>query len=189
MNQIIGGAMLASLLTSNALFSVQPVVSPSITIETTQGGSISIKDTDKDDEILWLARALYSETKDEYEMRLVGWVIRNRVEGQFLGDTTYKDVVTHKNQFSGLNNYDKQFAHNISRTYEHTHAAWQKALDIAEEVYNASNKKRPIAKNVIYFYSPNVVRKPAWALDKNLALTTHGSNGLARFAFYYEPKI
>ncbi|WP_240332831.1 hypothetical protein [Salinibacter ruber] len=41
---------------------------------------------------LWLARAIYSETKLPHEQELVAWVVRNRVETAYRGRRTYRAV-------------------------------------------------------------------------------------------------
>ena len=42
---------------------------------------------------LWLARAIYSETKLPHEQELVAWVVRNRVETAYRGRRSYRAVV------------------------------------------------------------------------------------------------
>lgn len=134
-------------------------------------------------EILWLARAIYSESKREYEQRLVAWVVRNRVESERYPDT-YREVVLQRSQFSGLHPTDRQYWLNISREYTHGGMGWDTALSIAEEVYNADASERPISALVTHFYSPVSVRTtPAWARDKAPAYTVEDITG-TRFAFY-----
>ena len=136
-----------------------------------------------DEEILWLARTLYSETKREDEMRLVAWVVRNRVETKFRG-TTYKEVALSHKQFSGLNKGDKQYAHNISLTFEHTYTSWQTAVRVAREVYYAPASERPLPTTVRHFYSPIAVRMaPGWSTEGTLYHSTTSEHG-TRFAFY-----
>lgn len=186
MNSFIGGMVAASLLIPQFVASITPTdASPR---EDKSGGGLTISADAEDpskqkrdaEEILWLARALYSETKDTKEMYLVGWVIRNRVENNYWGDSTYKAVVLRKNQFSGLNPGDKQYYHNISLTYNHTYKSWRDAVVIAEKVYYASNISRPFSKDVQHFYSPRVVDAPHWAENNNHAFTTRDDT----FAFY-----
>ena len=139
-----------------------------------------------ENEILWLARIMYSETKVSYEMRLIGWVVRNRVETGFRGDT-YRDVAQSPGQFSGLNPHDTEYKNNVSLGYGDTkNLAWRQALVIAEEVYYAPAKARPLPLAVRHFYSPKAVfRAPSWADNKMPYHTIQSSPGLpARFAFY-----
>ena len=176
MKQIIGGIIFISLLIPNLVLSVQPGISAEITIVSEE----AIASPQESEEILWLARVIYSETKNEQEMRLIAWVVRNRVENDYWGDTTYKAVVTRKNQFSGLNSYDLQYAHNISLTYEDKYTIWRKALGIATEIYHANENARPFDKKIQHFYSPLVVATPDWAHKDKHAFSTHSNT----FAFY-----
>ena len=137
-------------------------------------------------EILWFARILYSETKDANEMRLVAWVVRNRVETGYRGNT-YETVAKSRNQFSGLSPADSNYKINTTLDYDDTHPAWKKALATAEEVFYASEDERPFAQNVRHFYSPvSVSSRPSWIHSGDLALVVPSStpNGAARFEFY-----
>lgn len=140
-------------------------------------------------EILWLARAIYSETKFADEQRLVAWVIRNRVESQKYPDI-YHDVVLQPSQFSGLHPSDDLYALNITRTYGDTGAAWESALKIAKAVYHADATVRPMSKNVWHFYSPNAVRiQPEWATHTNPVLVVKDTEtNHVRFAFHANVK-
>ena len=183
MKQIIGGIIFVSLLIPNLVLSIQPAEQdeqPWITIVRED----SISPAQESEEILWLARVIYSETKNEDEMRLIAWVVRNRVENDYWGDTTYKSVVTRKNQFSGLNYGDLQYSHNISLTYDDKYMVWQKALSTATEIYNASDSQRPFARDVQHFYSPNVISAPNWAENDKHAFSTNNDS----FAFYKNVK-
>lgn len=142
--------------------------------------------TTDESEILWFARILYSETKDANEMRLVAWVVRNRVDTGYRGNT-YETVAKSKNQFSGLSPSDPNYKINTTLDYDDTNAAWKQALSIAKEVYYASEKERPFAQSVRHFYSPvSVSSAPSWAHEDALALVVPSStpNGAARFEFY-----
>lgn len=143
-----------------------------------------IMDGDKT-EILWLARVIFSETKDEEEMNLVGWVVRNRVEAEYRG-STYEEVALSAHQFSGLNSSDAQYHININMGYESTNEKWLKALEIAENIYFADGDERPFAQDVKHFYSPvSVAKTPEWALYGELDYEIPGADGKpARFAFY-----
>ena len=55
------------------------------------------------DDVLWLARCIYSETKKAHEQELVAWVIRNRVETGYRGESTYEGTVLDPYQFSAFN--------------------------------------------------------------------------------------
>lgn len=136
-------------------------------------------------EILWLARVIYSETKRENEQVLVAWIVRNRVETGFRGDT-YEEVAKSPSQFSGLNSKDSNYWHNISRDYDSGGGKWKKALSIAEAVYYADNSLRPFPETVRHFYSPKGVSvDPGWSADKKPVLLIKDSDSKnLRFAFY-----
>jgi hypothetical protein len=143
------------------------------------------KEEDKD-EVEWLARIIYSETKVESEMYLIGWVARNRVETNYRG-ATYREVALSSNQFSGLNKGDVFYHHNISLGYNDIiNSVWKRALSIAEEIYYAPEYKRPFPETVRHFYSPIVRRAPSWADESKLYHSVSGSVSdlPPRFAFY-----
>ncbi len=143
-----------------------------------------VMDGDKT-EILWLARVIFSETKDEDEMNLVGWVVRNRVEAEYRG-TTYKEVALSKYQFSGLNSKDAQYDININMEYDSLNEKWIKAIKVAEKIYFADKNERPFSEGVLHFYSPvSMEGSPDWANNGDLDYEVPGEGGLApRFAFY-----
>lgn len=150
--------------------------------ETEPAAKLSILDRS---EILWLARVIFSETKDEEEMNLVGWVVRNRVEAGYRGNT-YEEVAQSEYQFSGLNPGDAQYNININMGYESTNEKWIKALIVAEKIYFADEENRPFSKDVLHFYSPvSVSSTPDWTQDGKLNYEVPGADGMApRFAFY-----
>lgn len=118
------------------------------------------------DEVLWLARVIYSETKRPYEQELVAWVVRNRVETRFRGMSTYRQVVLDPWQFSAFNRNAPKRVHYTSLGRDSQAAGWQTAIDIAREVYHAPAYTRPFAKSTRHFYSEQSMvgrRHPAWA--------------------------
>lgn len=141
------------------------------------------------EEILWLARIVYSETKSPNEQVLIAWVVRNRVEAEYKGQT-YKEVASRSSQFSGLNVFDKQYRHNITRNYDSSGQSWENALSISEAVYFAPNWLRPFAGDVKHFYSPKSVKfEPEWAADhKPVLLVKDPEKKYVRFAFYGDIK-
>jgi len=146
-----------------------------------------VSDVNDRSEILWLARIIYSETKVSEEMKLIAWVARNRKDTAYRGDKTYESVAKSKNQFSGLNTYDPEYKNNVSLEYSDTaNKSWNKALEIAEEVYYANEPKRPFPITVRHFYSPKSVTKtPSWAENSELYYSVPGEYGEPlRFAFY-----
>ncbi len=143
-----------------------------------------------EEEIIWFARAIFSETKRADEMVLVAWVIRNRVDSEFRGDNTYIAVVTRSKQFSGLNKGDKQYNTNTSLDFNNKDAVWLKAVAVARSVYEAQAYTSPISRNVKHFYSPISARvTPEWAKNNEPYRVLKSDNGKsARFAFYADIK-
>jgi|GEM_PF-3011419 spore germination cell wall hydrolase CwlJ-like protein len=138
-----------------------------------------------DEEILWFARAIYSETKIASEQKLVAWVIRNRVESDKYPNS-YRDVVLQSGQFSGFSISDRQYHINTSMTFEDSSPSWDSAVAIAREVYTAPEALRPLSKTVMHFYSPiSVSRTPLWAQGRvaEHIVRDNKTEGI-RFAFY-----
>ena len=185
---LIAIAFIASLFSGNTGPFVSSTKTPEPAPEDPPSTVPSVRraiSNEEKEEILWLARIIYSETKVEAEMPLIGWVVRNRVETGFRG-STYREVALSKNQFSGLNATDSRYAHNISLDYTDTdNRIWQKALKIAEDIYFDDEANRPFPQSVRHFYSPIAVNAPSWADDEKLyhaVQTSHDEP--ARFAFY-----
>ncbi len=115
---------------------------------------------------LWLARAIYSETKLSHEQELVAWVVRNRVETGYRGQTSYKDVVLDPYQFSAFNPGSSKRSFYLRLTPEHRLPSWQQALWIAHYVRNADSAYRPFPIETRHFYSQRSMRgrdHPYWA--------------------------
>lgn len=106
-----------------------------------------------DESTLWLARAIYSETKIPHEQELVAWVIRNRVETGYRGQTTYKGVILDPYQFSAFNPGTSNRSFYLSLTPEVQLPAWQQALWIAHYVRHADPAYRPFSIKTRHFYS------------------------------------
>lgn len=106
-----------------------------------------------DESTLWLARVIYSETKQPHEQELVGWVVRNRVETGFRGYSTYKDVVLDPYQFSAFNPGEAKRSFFVNLTPEIELPGWQQALWIAHYVRHADPTFRPFSVNTRHFYS------------------------------------
>lgn len=119
-----------------------------------------------DSETLWLARCIYSETKRPEEMELVAWVVRNRVETRYRGQSRYRDVVLDPYQFSAFNPQSRKRRHYASLTPDHPASTWQKALTIAYGVRGAPDSLRPFPARTRHFYSERSMvgqRHPDWA--------------------------
>jgi len=118
------------------------------------------------DSTLWLARAIYSETKLPHEQELVGWVVRNRVETQYRGNSSYREVVLDPYQFSAFNpgSSRRQFYTSLAATTNLP--AWKQALWIAYYVQHADPMYRPFSVETRHFYSERSMRgrrSPRWA--------------------------
>ena len=120
-------------------------------------------------EVLWLARVIYSETKRPQEQELVAWVVRNRVETGYRGETTYRGVVLDPWQFSAFNSNSPKRSHYTSLTAQSQAPGFQRALAIAERVASAPDSVRPFTQETRHFYSEQSMvggRTPNWAVNK-----------------------
>ena len=138
-------------------------------------------------EILWLARVLYSETKQAHEMPYIAWVVRNRVEighrawDAEAGKNTYRGAALAKSQFSGMHPHlDRHATSNLVMNYQSTGIAWEQALKIAEQVYYSDGSDRVLGPDVTHFYSPVVISPPNLAYQ----VTNVHEFPTRRFAFY-----
>jgi hypothetical protein len=122
-----------------------------------------------DNETLWLARGIYSETKRIEEMELVAWAIRNRVETGYRGKRTYEAVVLDPWQFSAFNSNSSKRGYFTNLRVESRADKWAEALTIARVVKGAPASLRPFSKNTRHYYSEiSMVGRtvPAWAMGK-----------------------
>ena len=145
------------------------------------------EDARAEQDILWLARCAYSETKRPHEQRLVAWVVRNRVETEYRGRSTYKDIVLDPFQFSAFNPGGPKRGEMLALTLNSQVPGWQKALHVAREVYDASHVERPFNSKTRHFYSEQSMvdrAAPAWARGRR-AVTPQGVRvEPKRFRFY-----
>ncbi len=119
-----------------------------------------------DEETLWLARCIFSETKRAEEQELVGWVVRNRVESGYRGKYSYREVVLDEMQFSAFNPGERTREFYSALTAQSRFEGWQRALRIAHEVRKASPLQRPFSAQVRHFYSLQSMvgqKDPVWA--------------------------
>jgi hypothetical protein len=139
---------------------------------------------------LWLARAIYSETKLPHEQELVAWVVRNRVETQYRGQDSYQEVVLDPYQFSAFNPGAPRRSFYLSLTPEVQIPAWQQALWIAHYVRHADPIYRPFSIETRHFYSERSMKgrqHPYWV--KRQHFVSPGWNykvNERRFRFYKE---
>lgn len=117
------------------------------------------------DEVVWLARCIYSESDRADEQRLVAWVVRNRVETRYRG-YTYREVILEAQQFSAFNTPTPRRERILDLDADSPAAPWRQALGIALDVYEADASKRPFAVTTRHFYSPVSMTgrdRPLWA--------------------------
>jgi len=119
-----------------------------------------------EDATLWLARAIYSETKLPHEQELVAWVVRNRVETAYRGRSTYREVVLDPYQFSAFNPGSSKRSFLKQLRPGTPLAGWQQALWVAHYVRHADPVYRPFPIETRHFYSERSMKKrraPYWA--------------------------
>lgn len=120
--------------------------------------------------ILWLARALHTETIRPEEMWVIGWVIRNRVEMGYHGKHTYREVILEPFQFSAFNlpaSREKYSRLTWSDTTRYRNFA--AAVQVAREVIDSPAWKAPVPKTATHFYAQVGMKgrgHPAWAEAK-----------------------
>lgn len=120
-----------------------------------------------DAETLWLARGIFSESKQPHEQALVAWVIRNRVETQYRRKQSYQDVILDPYQFSAFNQNSIKRAFYVGLDTHSLTPGWQRALSIAYHVRMVSDDYRPFAESVRHFYSERSLQDgamPEWAI-------------------------
>ena len=141
-----------------------------------------------DEETLWLARAVYSETKRIDEMELVAWTIRNRVETRYRGNDSYREAVLDPWQFSAFNHNSGKRGYFTSLTPQSQADHWDEALTIAHVVKNAPASLRPFSQTTRHYYSERSMvgrRQPAWAVgEKPITPKRNFAVQAERFRFY-----
>jgi hypothetical protein len=141
-----------------------------------------------DSETVWLARAVFSETKRPEEQILVAWVIRNRVETTFRGKNTYRDVVLDPYQFSAFmtNSADRDYY--LSLDAASKDAGWQRTLYIAYNIRHLNDDYRPFSERTRHFYSERSMKdneRPTWVEGRNpLDIAPILDIDQTRFRFY-----
>lgn len=122
-----------------------------------------------DTETLWLARGIYSETKQAQEQELVAWTIRNRVETRYRGNASYQEAVLDPYQYSAFIEGTSTRAHYTSLTAQSREAGFQNALAIAKQVKEAEAEARPFSETTRHFFSEQSMkggRHPNWSVGE-----------------------
>ena len=139
------------------------------------------------DDVLWLARCIYSETKRREEQELVAWVVRNRVETGYRGQSTYESVVLDPYQFSAFNPGSSKRRLFTTLTPTSNSASFLQALHVAHDVYYAPSTLRPFPKTTRHFYSEQSMvggRTPTWAEGERPVTPVKYRVDPKRFRFY-----
>ena len=139
------------------------------------------------DDVLWLARAIYSETKRSEEQELVAWTIRNRVETNYRRKRTYEATVLDPWQYSAFNAGSPKRHHYSSLAPTSTARGFQSALRIAYGVYHAAPTARPFPLTTRHFYSERSMvggRTPKWARGKRPVRLVGRDIDPRRFRFF-----
>ncbi len=160
----------------------QTAMLPEVTVEADRGDTLGyvvgealermdpLPVQEVDTETLWLARGIYSETKEPQEQELVAWTIRNRVETGYRGNRTYKEAVTDPYQFSAFNPGTRTRRLYTSLDATSPSAGFQNALAIARQVREADTTARPFSGKTRHFFSEQSMRggrHPNWARGKS----------------------
>lgn len=141
-----------------------------------------------DEETLWMARCIYSETKRPVEQELVAWVLRNRVETGYRGATSYENAVTMPYQFSAFNPESRVRRYYASLEATSKAPGFQRALAIAYSVRNAPASRRPFINTTRHFFSQQSMvggQFPVWSAGKSPVDPNRADSiDPARFRFY-----
>ena len=138
-------------------------------------------------EVLWLARCTYSETKRVDEQGLVAWVVRNRVETRYRGESTYAGVVLDPYQFSAFNRGSRKRRFHMSLSPYSDARGWLRTMKVAHDVYYQDESERPFAITTRHFYSERSMRgrgAPRWARGQRPVRLTNHRIDARRFRFY-----
>ncbi len=138
-------------------------------------------------DVLWLARCIYSETKRTEEQELVGWVVRNRVETRYRGESTFRNVVLDPYQFSAFNSGSRKRRFYMSLSPYSNARGWLLTMKVAHDVYYADESERPFAITTRHFYSERSMRgrrAPTWTRGQRPVRLTNQRIDERRFRFY-----
>jgi outer membrane murein-binding lipoprotein Lpp len=136
------------------------------------------------EDILWMTRALLSETKRPSEMPYIASVIRNRVETRYRGSETVKQVVLDQYQFSAFNPGRSSRSRYLRMDRSTANGyLWDVARSVSEYAVTAPRAALPFTSCVTHFVYPNVLKKsPKWRGE--LEQVNLGGARLPRVEFY-----
>ncbi|MEZ4699691.1 MAG: cell wall hydrolase [Rhodothermales bacterium] len=138
------------------------------------------------DEVMWLARCILSESDRADEQELVAWVVRNRVETRYRGDS-YREVVLEPLQFSAFNTPSPRRTYLLGLNQHSKVDSWLGALQVAMKVYDAPDLNRPLSRETRHFYSPVSMKggkTPPWAVNATPLDLADRSIDPKRFLFF-----
>lgn len=137
--------------------------------------------------VLWLARCIYSETKRAEEQALVAWVVRNRVETRYRGESSFRGVVLDPYQFSAFNRGSRKRRFYRSLSPYSDARGWLRTMKVAHNVYYSDESERPFAITTRHFYSERSMRgrrAPRWTRGQRPVRLTNQRIDARRFRFY-----
>lgn len=138
--------------------------------------------------LLWLARCVFSETNKPHEQELVAWVVRNRVETQYRGRTSYRRVVLDPFQFSAFNPDALNRDFYMSLDESNRSVEWKRALNVARKVLLADASERPFPETTRHFYSErslaDSVVQPTWSIEQTPVSLSKYRVDERRFRFF-----
>lgn len=130
---------------------------------------LQYQDTITEEDVLWLARVAMSETMDMAEAYHIMWIVRNRVETNYRGKRTYKDVVLDPYQFSAFRPTKNRRLINIrysyiNRSYDTKNTGkWYTYLKMAAVVATRSQIWNPHEQSVRHFvHQKALTSRPSW---------------------------
>lgn len=141
-----------------------------------------------DVETLWLARAIFSESKRLDEQALVAWVVRNRVDTSYRGKRSYQSVILDPHQFSAFSPSSQKKSFYTGLNAKSDEPGWQSALHIAYAVRHAEGSLRPFSKETRHFYSERSLGDnlaPDWAVGLHPVQIKYESVDLDHWRFRF----
>lgn len=139
--------------------------------------------------VLWMTRAVLSETADPREMVYVANVIRNRVDMHYRGASSVREVVLDSYQFSAFNPGRETRWRYINMNAEtYRGYLWEEAWSASRFVMTVDRNMLPFEDKCInHFYYPDVLPyDPTWAsYMEQIDLGEVGSN---RVLFFRESR-
>lgn len=124
----------------------------------------------------WVARILFSETKNMEDFEYMAWVVRNRMESPNYPSTA-ADVALQPDQFSAFNEWSERRRLESMSFSETKITEFRRAYRTAQYVLSAPSWLNPLPE-VRHFYAPEAMRKlynergPNWAANGTLVWET-----------------